>query len=119
MNDTPIEPNFFQILVDQHRDAHDVIETAIIRFAQENWENVGSRDPKPDWSPILWLEGWDVVDTEMGPIIHAAFLGEEEGDQSILAFPVSWLDFYPGAVPYVGEAEAPAGRKVGHLTVIK
>ena len=120
MNDKQIDPDFFTHLVAQHRDAHGVIETAIVDFANRNWDTVGSRDPKPTWSPFPWLEGWDVVDSTDGPIIHASFFGNED-EPSILSFPVAWLDFYPTATAFEAEPEPEQheGRKVGIFTVIK
>lgn len=113
---------FFVDLLEQHRDAHEVLATAIRDFALANWDTVGSRYPKPVWSPFLWLIGWDIEDSPQGPVIRAAFVGDND-EAAVLAFPAAWLDYYPN-LSYNQPIEAPAvsetgERKYGHLTVVK
>jgi hypothetical protein len=111
---------FFVDLIEQHRDAHECIATALNAFAMKHWDSVGSRDPKPAWSPILWLIGWDVEDTPQGPVISAAFASDND-EPSILTFPAAWLDYYQDQ-SYNQHIEAPVlpeRGKYGHLTVVK
>lgn len=113
---------FFVDLLEQHRDAHEVIATALKDFAMKHWDTVGSQYPKPAWSPFLWLVGWDIEDTPQGSVISAAFIGDND-EPAVLTFPAAWLDYYPD-LSYNQSIEAPPAtgggdRKYGHLTVVK